>query len=89
MLQRNIISVRSRCLLFGVSLLSTSLISAQDNDLSYKEMDETAESYGYSWKPYVVETEDGWLLTVFRITAVDGVELSQSEENIDKPPVFM
>ena len=52
-------------------------------------MDAIADKYGYSWKPYVVETEDGWFLTVVRLTAVDGVELSKSEEMKDKPPVFM
>ena len=52
-------------------------------------MNEVAASLGYSWEPYVVETEDGWLLTLLRITAVDGIELSKSEENKDKPPVFM
>ena len=52
-------------------------------------MDKVAAKYGYSWKPYEVETEDGWFLTVMRITAVDGVELSKSEEMADKPPVFL
>ena len=55
----------------------------------YAEMNRIAAYLGYSWEPYEVETEDGWILTLLRITAVDGVELSKSEENKDKPPVLM
>ena len=43
-----------------------------------------AEAYGYTWEPHQVETEDGWRLSLLRITAVKGVPFDSR-----KSPVFM
>ena len=63
-----------------------SLLSAQSADpgLEYPEFEEIAAKYGYGWEPHTVYSEDGWKLTLLRITAVKDVPI-QSE----KPPVFM
>ena len=67
-------------------LTQISLLSAQSNDSGheYLEFEEIAAKYDYSWEPHKVDTEDGWQLTLLRITAVKDVPI-QSE----KPPVFM
>ena len=45
--------------------------------------------YGYEWEPHKVKTEDGWHLTIFRITGRNGERPSLSEENKGKLPVLM
>ena len=40
--------------------------------------------FGYDWEPHNVETEDGWYLTVFRITGIKGVPVVS-----DKPPILL
>ena len=47
-------------------------------------MQRNAAKYGYSWEPHEVDTEDGWKLTLLRITAVKDVPIRS-----DKPPVIM
>ena len=44
------------------------------------------DRFGYEWEPHVAETEDGWFLTVFRITAVKGKALP---EDPTKPPILV
>ena len=34
----------------------------------YADWAELMERFGYSWEPHTVVTDDGWSLTVFRIT---------------------
>ena len=47
-------------------------------------MHDIAEQYGYEWEPHQVETEDGWVLSLIRITAVNGEPIKT-----DKPPLLM
>jgi len=56
---------------------STLDITVSAADTEYEEWENYANQLGYSWEPYVVTTDDGWYLTVMRITAVNGVELSK------------
>ena len=44
---------------------------------------------GYDWEPHTVETEDGWYLTIFRITGANGQKFPLAEENKDKPPILI
>ena len=44
---------------------------------------------GYDWEPHVVETEDGWYLTIFRITGANGKKFPLAEENKGKPPILI
>ena len=53
-----------------------------DND--YSEWEAIADNYGYGWEPHKVDSEDGWRLTMLRITSVKDVPIQS-----DKPPVFM
>ena len=46
------------------------------------------KAFGYDWEPHEVETEDGWYLTIFRITGVNGRSLP-FEEKKDKPPLLI
>ena len=62
--------------------------SEQDRRL-YPDLAEIADVFGYGWEAHKVETEDGWFLTLFRITSVDGERLSTRPENRDKPPLLM
>ena len=67
-------SVKSVYISFAAVLAVVSASAKED----YTEMNRIAAYLGYSWEPYEVETEDGWILTLLHITAVDGVELSKS-----------
>ena len=62
------------------------LILAQgtDYDYDYEDMDNVTAGFGYSWEPHQVDTDDGWRLSLLRITAVRDVPIKS-----DKPPVFM
>ena len=51
-------------------------------------MDEAMKAFGYDWEPHEVETEDGWYLTIFRITGINGRSLP-FEEMKDKPPLLI
>ena len=44
---------------------------------------------GYDWEPHSIETEDGWLLTIFRITGANGEKFPMAEQNKDKPPILI
>ena len=44
---------------------------------------------GYDWEPHIVETEDGWFLTIFRITGAYGKKFSLAKEIKDKPPILI
>ena len=43
------------------------------------------DRFGYGWEAHEVETEDGWFVTVFRITQANGQDLTKS----DKPPILL
>ena len=34
----------------------------------YADFAVTMDTYDYQWEPYTVQTEDGWLLTLFHVT---------------------
>ena len=53
----------------------------------YPDMSDAMDIFGYDWEPHEVETEDGWYLTMFRITGIKGEE-SPSEKK-DKPPILL
>ena len=56
----------------------------------YPEFAKIANMYGYDWEPHTVETEDGWFLTLLRITGVDGEKFAKrNPEMVDKPPILM
>ena len=43
-----------------------------------------------AWEPYQVKTEDGWFLTIFRITGkVDSEPNYLKDDNKEKLPVVM
>ena len=67
----------------GLSYLSLSAWGDAPT-LDYSWFQQVADRRGYTWEPHQVQTEDGWWLTLLRITAVNG-ETYDSE----KPPVFM
>ena len=62
------------------------LIMAQstDYDYDYSDMNDIADGYGFSWEPHQVDTDDGWRLSLLRITAVYDEPIKS-----DKPPVFL
>ena len=48
------------------------------------------EKEGYSWEPYEVETEDGWTLTLFRITGhADSSGEATHREHMHAAPVLV
>lgn len=45
--------------------------------------------YGYEWEPHEVKTEDGWHLTMFRLTGRLGERPALDSEHKDKLPVLL
>ena len=41
---------------------------------------------GIDWEPYLIETEDGWLITVFRLLGRNG---ERPAENADKKSIYI
>ena len=57
----------------------------QEEREKYAKWTEVCDRFGYEWEPHVVETEDGWFITIFRITNAKGQDLTKSE----KPPIMI
>ena len=56
----------------------------------YPEFAKIAHMDSYDWEPHTVETEDGWFLTLLRITGVDGEKFETRNPNMaDKPPILI
>ena len=45
----------------------------------YPEFEELIGAHGYTWEPYKLKTQDGYHLTMFRITGKVGVEADSSQ----------
>ena len=45
-----------------------------EEEEKYTEFKELIGAHGYTWEPYKLKTEDGYHLTMFRITGREGVE---------------
>jgi len=45
--------------------------------------------YGYEWESHDVKTDDGWHLTMFRVTGRNGENPAQNDEHKDKLPVLL
>ena len=43
------------------------------------------ERYGYTWEPFEVTTEDGYILTTFHITGKQG----EDPQELTKPPILL
>ena len=50
---------------------------AQDQNERYPEFAELMNQAGYTWEAHEVKTEDGWNLSMFRITGRTDVEVQQ------------
>ena len=45
------------------------------------------DTFGYTWEPYTVETEDGWYLSMFRMTGVVGEP--EIVPDYTRPPILL
>ena len=50
-----------------------------EEEEKYTEFEELIGAHGYTWEPYKLKTEDGYHLTMFRITGKEGVEADSSQ----------
>ena len=66
-------------------LAAVSAQSAADKE-KYALWTSTCDKWGFEWEPYEMETEDGWTVTMFRITKADGKDTRGGN---GKPPVLM
>ena len=71
-------------MLFG-SLMSYAVAQSQEDRDKYPKWAEACDRFGYEWEPHVAEPDDGWFVTVFRITKANGIDLKSSP----KPPVLI
>ena len=71
---------------FYVVIIFVNNVIGQSWKETYPEFDAVAK--GFDWEPYKVETEDGWLLTIFRLTGVNG-ERRPTNEFKEKPPILI
>lgn len=51
----------------------------------YPEFKEVCEKWGYKFLPYEANTEDGWTLTLFRITGKVGGQARPTVRENEKP----
>ena len=61
--------------LFGiVALISGGALAQQTEEqkTKYADWSDVMDQYGYSWEPFEVTTEDGYILTTFHITGKQG-----------------
>ena len=70
----------------AILLAGTALAQSAEERDKYSRWTEACDRFGYEWEPHVVETDDGWYLTVFRITAVKGKPLPFDSS---KPPILI
>ena len=73
-------------MLFKLLLLLPPLVMSVDQEVKYAEFHDAVAKYGYMWEPHEVKTEDGWHLTMFRITGIDG---QRREEDPNRFPLLM
>ena len=59
--------------------------SGYDDFENYGRFSDLMEEFGYTWEDYKATTEDGYILTLFRITG----SLETGPFKIDKPPVLV
>lgn len=71
------------------SLLCGVIAQSEEQEKRYSKFTEAIEPQGYDWEPYDVKTDDGWHLTLFRITGKNGERPALEKENKDKPPVML
>ena len=50
----------------------------------YPQFDEALAKWGYDWEPHKVKTDDGWILTIFRVTGRNGETFLDES----KAPIF-
>ena len=67
------------------ALACMALAQTEEEREKYAQWTEVCDRFGYEWEPHEVETEDGWFVTVFRITKAKGQDLTKSE----KPPILL
>ena len=48
------------------------LAQTEEQKQKYKDWSDVMDVYEYSWEPYEVTTDDGYILTTFRITGKQG-----------------
>ena len=66
-------------------MASVTLAQTDSEKTQYKDWHDALTQYGdYTWQPYKVTTDDGYILTTFRITGKEGTDYSPT-----KPPVIM
>ena len=71
---------RNLKLLFAVALKIASAEETSNNDITavtYREFEELIKPHGYTWDAHTTTTDDGYILTMFRITDKDGSENSK------------
>lgn len=50
------------------------LAATEEEQAKYASWSKVMDNLGLNWDPYQVKTEDGWFLTMFRITGEVGAE---------------
>ena len=69
--------------LIGAALAATVAIAqTAEETAKYPGWAAVMTKEGYTWKPYTVETTDGWTLTLFRLTGHVG------KESTAKHPIY-
>lgn len=71
-------------LAFGLAMLAAGTAADLTDDEHYPRMARTMERFGYTWKAYKVTTDDGFILTTFRITGNSDGPFTPT-----KPPVLI
>lgn len=70
----------------AVSVFTANAQSTEDR-IKYERWNNVMDLQGYTWEPYEVETDDGWLLTLFRITGRVNEDANHDHKN--RTPVLV
>lgn len=82
--------IRDLVVLYLTATLSGCLAATDKDQAYYAEIAEVFDWLNVTWEPYQVKTEDGWYLSMFRLTGEKGSQPNyMQEENKDKLPVIM
>ena len=71
-----------------LALASYSVAQSAENKERYLRFAWAMEEWGYTWEPYKITTDDGYILTTFRITGNKAVEGDQPRDPDLMPVVF-
>ena len=74
---------------FAAALCAIGTVTAQTDEQKKQYKKFHVSNTPYAWEPYKLKTEDGWHLTIFRITGPKDAPNYENPEHKDKSPILL